>query len=361
MNTGTVRRGRFILGLLIYIFIFVVLAAVALWIFWQYLTAFEESRLTTALNDYLESCSEGTLSYPWGLALGKLDAASDGSDNRAWAQDMIRNATLREQIGSGSEEKTYALFDENGNCFETVTFRQTGETDRWGFTGWKVVNEIVNLDPYISTVSVVVPEEYSVKIDGEVLDSAFIAEKDIPFEELKPFEEYIKPIPVKVRYRYGPVLGAGEITVLDPEGQQVPEELQTEYHYLDTASAEDRARVQDFAERWLAAYLPYADDLNHSGMGYFMGVYQLIIPGGELEARLRQAQDGFDYGNVQKIDILSVDMNCCTDLGNERYFTDFSYHIRTYGLHDPTEETYRMRLLVREEFGGLRAEQMYLS
>ena len=91
------------------------------------------------------------------------------------------------------------------------------------------------------------------------------------------------------------------MTVLDSNGQPVPEEQQTEYHYLDNMSDADRARVQEFAERWLAAYLPYADDLNGGGMAYFWDVYQLFVPGGTLEARIRQAQDGFEYGNVQKL------------------------------------------------------------
>ena len=154
---------------------------------------------------------------------------------------------------------------------------------------------------------------------------------------------------------------AGEIKVLDSKGQEVPEDLQTEQHYLDTASAADRARVIDFIERYLAVYLPFADDLEGRGMGYFDAVYQMIIHGGDIERRIRQAIDGLEYGNVLKLEILSVDLDCCTDLGGGRFFTDFSYHIRTYGLTDPTEETYRMRLLLKEEYGTLYAEQMYLS
>ncbi len=361
MKTKTVKRGRFIFGLLIYIIVFAVLAALALWYFWQYLAAYEKSRLSTVVNNYLESCTDGTLSYSWGLALGKLGADPDETGSRAWAQDMIRNATMREQVTSDSSEKIYRLYDENGQCFETLTLRQSSETDHWGFSGWKVVDETVNLEPYTTSVSVVVPEDYTVKVGEETLGSAFIVEKDIPFEALKPFMSVIKTPPVKVRYQYGPVLGAGKMTVLDSAGQEIPQEQQTEYHYLDNVSAADRARVQEFAERWLAVYLPYADDLGGGGMAYFWDVYQLIVPGGALEARIRQAQDGFEYGNVQKLEILSVDLDCCMDLGDGRYFTDFSYSIRTYGLHDPTEETYRMRLIVRDENGTLRAEQMYLS
>ena len=355
------RSGRFGRALLIYILIFALLAAAVLVAFRQYLAAYEASRATTVLHRYLEACADGTLSYPWGLALGKIDSEQDGSsDSRIWAQEKIRNATIREQLGSSSGEKTYALYDENGVCFETVTLRQT-EKDRWGFTGWQVVRENISLAPYTTSVSLVIPEDYTVKLNGEALDPAFVVEKGIPYEALKPFENDIKTPPLMMKVQFGPVLDAGEVTVLDSKGQPVPEEQQNEFHYLDNASAEDRARVQAFAESYLAAYLPYADDLNGGGMAYFWDVYMLIVHGGELEARIRQAQDGFEYGNVQKLEILSVNLDCCTDLGGGRYFADFGYHIRTYGLHDPTEEDYRMRLLIREENGTLLAEQMYLS
>ena len=360
MQTKRKKSGRFGRALLIYVLVFVLLAIAALGVFRQYLAAFEASRPATVLHDYLESCADGALSYPWGLALGKIDSEQgDGNDSRSWAQEKIRNATLREQLGS-SEEKTYALYDEDDICFETITLRQT-EKDRWGFTGWKVADETVNLKPYTTTISLIIPEDYTVMLDGKALDSSFIVEKGIAYDALKPFAADITNPPLKMKVQFGPVLDGGEATVLDGKGQAVPEELQTEYYYLDTANEADRARVRDFVERWLSVYLPFADDLGGRGMGYFDAVYQMIIHGGEIETRIRQAIDGHEYGNVQKLEILSVDHDCCTDLGDGRFFTDFAYHIRTYGLHDPTEETYRMRLLVKEVYGTLYAEQMYLS
>ena len=361
MQTKNRRKSRFGLGLLIYVLVFALLAAVALAFFRQYLVAYEESRVTTAVQNYLDHCKEGTLTYQWGAALGRLSAnQEDEAANRNWAQGKIRSATLREQINSDSSEKTYGLYDESGICFSTFTLQQT-EKDRWGFAGWKIVDERVNLEPYTTAVTIEIPSNYSVEVGGRTLDSSCIAEKNIPFEVLAPLGDYLKDLPTKVRYQYGPVLDAGGVTVLDSNGQAVPEELQTEHHYLDTANAADRARIQDFIERYLAVYLPFADDLEGRGMGYFDAVYQMIIHGGEIERRIRQAIDGLEYGNVQKLEILSVDMDSCTDLGGGRYFADFAYHIRTYGLHDPTEETYRMRLLVKEEVGTLFAEQMYLS
>ena len=363
MQTKKTGSGRFLRGLLIYILIFALLAVAALAVLRQYLAAYEESRVTTAVQRYLDAASGGSLSYGWGVALGKLDSGggTGEAESRAWAQEMIRSATLREVIGSDREEKIYGLYDADGHCFATVTLRPSGEPDRWGFTGWQVTDESVSLEPYTVTVSAVVPEDYTVEVGGTALTDRNIVEKGIPYSLLEPFADDLKNLPTQVRYQYGPVLAAGELTVLDRAGQPVPETLQTEEHYLDNCSAADRARVKDFVDRYLAAYLPYADDLNRGGMAYFWDVYQLIIHGGELETRIRRAQDGFEYGNVQQLEILSTDLTCVSDLGGGLYFTDFTYHIRTYGLHDPTEEDYRMRLLLREVDGSLYAEQMMLS
>ena len=153
-----------------------------------------------------------------------------------------------------------------------------------------------------------VPEEYTVLFNGEALGSDSVAETGIAYELLEPFRDVVRTQPTLVRYSVGPVLGKAEVTVLDAEGNPVPEELQTEEHYLNNCSDADRARLQDFAERWLAAYLPYADDLNRGGMAYFMNVYSLIVTGGALESTIRRAQEGFGYGNVQGLEILSVDM-----------------------------------------------------
>ena len=101
----TNKKNRFGLGLQIYILVFILLATAALMVFRQYLAAYEESRVTTALHNYLDQCKDGTLTYQWGTALGKLSSdRSEEAVNREWAQDKIRNATLREQITSDSSE-----------------------------------------------------------------------------------------------------------------------------------------------------------------------------------------------------------------------------------------------------------------
>ena len=79
------RKSRFGRGLLIYILVFILLATAALMVFRQYLAAYEESRVTTALHNYLDHCKDGTLTYQWGTALGKLstDQAEEAA-NREW-------------------------------------------------------------------------------------------------------------------------------------------------------------------------------------------------------------------------------------------------------------------------------------
>lgn len=362
MATTKRKKSRFWKGLLIYVLLFAMFGAgVLIWLH-RFLRNYEAGQPDAVLHSYLDAEASGRLSYPWGVALGRLDAAAmDESARIAWAQEKLQGASVRELLGAGeSGEKVYGLYDESGRCFETVTLRQVPSEDR-DAERWEVAGETVDLEPYTVTVSVTAPEDYTVQFAGETLGGASVVETGVRYRLLEPFRDSLSSEPTMVRYQYGPILGEGELTVLDAGGNPVPEELQTEEHYLDNCSDSDRARLQDFAERWLAVYLPYADDLNRAGMGYFMSVYAMIVTGGELEARLRQAMENFGFGNVQSIEVLSVDMKCCTDLGGGRYLAAFDYHLRTTGLHGPTEEDYSMSLLLVDRNGQLLAEQMVLE
>ena len=355
------NRSRFGRALLIYVIAFLLIAVIALGFFYWFLSAFESSRVTTCVQRYIESC-EKELTYSWGIALGGLDTHMEGSasDNRKWAQEKLSNAAVRELISGSGSEKLFGLFDEEGNCFETLTLTQSGKS-HWGFTDWIVVNEQISLEAFTTFVSLVIPENYSVGLGKSILDNTSIIENNISYDLLEPFENYVKPAPKKVRYQIGPLLSQEELTVYDEKGQVVTEEQQTEYYYLNNCTEKEKARLEVFASRYLSLYLPYAGDLNRSGMAYYWDLHQMIVHGGDLEMRIQQAQAGFGYGNTMQLDILSLDFNCFSNLGGGHYLTDFSYRIRTVGLHGPVEEDYLMRLLIREDNNTLYVEAMYLS
>ena len=157
---------RFWLGLLIYILIFSLLAVAALLVLHSYLDAYEKSRPGTALRSYISECVNGKLGYGWGKSLAELDSRMmDEKEAQDWAREKLKSATIHELPGTGEGEKRYVLRDEDGVSFLTVTLR-AGEEGRWGFTGWEVADEVCDLTAYTHSAEALVPEGYTVRVDG---------------------------------------------------------------------------------------------------------------------------------------------------------------------------------------------------
>lgn len=354
------RGSRFGRGLLLYILIFVLLAAVVLGVLYLYLSAYEASRSTTCVKQYLDECANGRLSYAWGTNLAQLDRRFQSEETvRAWIQEKLNNASFRELRSDNETEKRYGLFDENGVCFETLTLQPSGEGS-WGFTGWTVAEEECNIGAFTETVDVTVPATYTVELGGVPADQTFIAQTGIPYEILEPCREYIGSLPTMVRYQVGPYLPGPELRVLDAAGNVVPEEEQTELRFLDNCTGADRERVHEFALRFLNALLPYAGDLNHSAGYYWYDLYALIVHEGPLEERLLDyMRAGFGYNNTYSIDIVADSVVFCSDLGGGNYLIDLTYRTETVGLEGPVQEDNRTRLLIVQSEDGLLTAAMF--
>lgn len=355
------KRGgsRFVRGLLIYCLIFLLLAAAVIFVLGLYLRAYEASRSTTCVQNYINSCAAGKLTYGWGSSLAGLDnRLLSEEQSRAFIQEKLAGASYREVRSENSGEKRYALYDADGVCFEHLTLRQQGAAS-WGFTSWEVVGESCDVSPYTHSYTVTVPSEYRVLLGDTELDVSFLAETGIPYTILEPCGELVHNLPTKVRYETGPCLVDAPITVLNAWGKEVPADKQDEYHYLANCSSEVQGRLEEFSLRYLNAYLPYAGDLYRNGLGFWGDLSKLIVRDGELEQRLIAARKGFGYGNTKSIEIVDHTVNLCTDLKDGHYVVDLLYRTETVGLEGPIQEDNRVRLLIWEENEQLFAEAMY--
>ena len=353
------RKSRFGLGLLIYCLVFLLLAAAALFVLKLYLQAYEDSRSRNCIDRYLASCAEGELSPDWEKGLDGLDERIQSrEDMLAYVREMIRNADCREIRSKTTDEKCYGLFDADDQCFARLTMRQQ-EADRWGFRAWEVSGVDCEFGAYAQSYSVTVPSDWRVCLGDTELDSRFIVESDIPYTMLEACRELVPRLPTMVRYELGPTLLEGPLCVLNAGGKEIPEEKQNELYFLANCSSSVRERLEEFSLRYLNAYLPYAGDLYHNGLGFWGELSGLIVRGGELEERLIGARKGFGFGNTKSIEIIDHTVNVCVDLKDGHYLVDLIYRTETVGLHGPVQEDNRVRLLIWEEDEELYAEAMY--
>ena len=168
----------------------------------------------------------------------------------------------------------------------------------------------------------------------------------------------MKDTPKLVRYACGPFLGEGQVEILDRDGKIVPEEEQTEQHYLANCTPEEEEKLHEFALRYLNVYLPYAGDLYRGGMAFYGELSQMIVTGGELEERLVLARNGFGFGNTNSIRILEDELRFAMDFGAGHYLADVYYRTETEGLHGLVEEDNQVRLLILERDGFYYTEAM---
>lgn len=346
-------------GLLLYILIAVLLGAAALAALTLYLDAFEQSRPVMAVRAYLQDAREGRLDYTWGYTLAQMDTRIQTEEEAlAFAQALLGGASCRELLTDTEGLSRFGLYDENGFRFATLSLKQSGE-ERWGFRSWKVSEVSTALDGYTHSISLTLPEDYSVELNGVVLDKRFVAEQGIGYDQLAACAELVSPLPTMQRWEIGPCLTETSVRVLDREGREVPEEERETLRYLDTCMKEDRERLSAFIEEYLNVYLPYAGDLRGGGISWWSELSHKIVRGGELEERLLQARKGFGYGNTNDIDLLGCDYVFFCDLREGHYLVDFAYTTETEGLHGKVEETNYLRLLIADTEKGLLTEAMY--
>ena len=346
-------------GLLIYILVFLLLAGAALFVLKLYLQAYENSRSSTCIRQYLFSCMEGAYDADWEKSLDGMDERiQTKEEGLARIRAMIAEADCRELLSEKKEEKRYALLDGDGLCFAELTMRQSDE-EHWGFRGWEVTEVDCELGAYTHSYTATVPSDYRLFLGETELDSRFIVETDIPYALLEACRELVPRQPTMVRYELGPTLNAGPLRICNAIGQEIPEEKQNEQYYLANCSTATREWLEDFSLRYLSVYLPYAGDLYHSGFSFWSDLSEMIVRHGELEDRLVAARSGFGFGNTRSIEIVDHTLNTCVDLKDGHYLVDILYRTETVGLQGPVQEDNRVRLLLWEENERLFAEAMY--
>ena len=206
MEKGKRGMSGFAKGMLIYILIFLVLAAAVLFVLRLYLRSYELSRPAAGLDDYLDACRAGELD-DWRSALAGIDTRIQSEEEGlAFVRNKIERAACREVKSETTIEKRYGLFDEDGLCFAKLTLRQ-GEDAGWGFRLWEVVGVECELGAYMHSYGATVPSDYRVFLGDTGLDDRFIVETDISYTILESCRELVPRQPTMVRYEVGAVAG----------------------------------------------------------------------------------------------------------------------------------------------------------
>ena len=353
-------RSRFLTGLLIYVAVFLVLAFAVLTVLRRYAVAYERSQITDYLQAYESSM---TADPPREACLAALEAlrpgTSESEENIRWMKELLGEASFVKLSDRSSAELAVYGIRAREEQIGTVSFRP-GEDLGFGRSSWVLADEEYDFSAFTHSLNFTVPEDYSVRVNGVTLGKEYIVERDIPYEMLAECYEHFDGLPHMVRYESGSWLGDAEVEVLNAAGEVQSEDQLRESVYLDNCPEHIRQMAEVFMPEFIDAYVVFTANLYGASYNNFMQLRNYVLGESDLHIRMRQAIESFGYTTTHEAEVVSMQINALTELGDDRYLADVSYSTRITGSSDPVVTDEHIRVVLYEHKDYLLAEALYV-
>ena len=351
---------RFALGMVIYALVFLVIVSAGLWIFWDFIEAYEASRPVNAIKAYVDSLKPEDLSEGSGGLLDTLDANLQSREESARLIQESASGSFsyaKKSAESTEDRQVYVL--RNGRQVIGQFAISAGEPDKYGFRIWEVTETSFDFSHLMGErVGVTVPSDFTVFVNGYALDESYIVEKDIPYSTLEEFYgEY--PLPTMVTYSADSFLGSCTMTVADRKGNPIEITPDTDYNLLlPECNDSELEQVEELIDQFLTRYVAFTGSSSGTAGGNYNRLIRHLVPDGELSKRLYTAIDGLHFAQSLRDTLKSVKINQTAKLGDGRYYCDVTYVVETVGKKGPVSMTYNMKVIMLETDVGLRVEGM---
>lgn len=350
---------RFRLGLLLYALLLILIAGAALMLLRRYLSVYEATRPAVALEEYHAALLSPESTEGCRAALEELDPRLRApEESLTLVREQLKDARLAESIAESSDSEKHYRIIAGGQVLGELTLR-AGEKQDFGLRGWAAAEERFDFSAQFHGVSAVVPPDYQVFIGEHRLGRDELRDSRVPYERLADAYSLIDGLPRMLRYESGLYLGDLPLRVLDPAGNELSPELQHEEHYLDNCSAEDRASIEEYVERFLRPYILYSANIDQSREDYFTQILPLSLPGSSLRRRLQESSRGEWWSWVRSCELQESEITGCTDLGDGRFLVELRYTTRVVAISDPVIESFKLRMVLDNTTGKLLGSFLY--
>ena len=359
-NKGKI--GTFWKILLIFAEVFLIATVVGLMFFWNFIEAYEASRPQNAIAAFMNEMTPERISGKDTETLSAIDPHIRSEEqNRAVIEESLSGGiTYAKNTKLTTEDRMVYMVLSGGKTVGQVAMTVV-RTDNYGFQYWEVTEESYDFSHLIGdTVSITVPEEFTVYADGAQLDASYITEEGIIYDEV---EEYYKnyDLPTMCTYTAGPALDEIVLTVKDTEGNFVEINPDTDMNqFLKNCSQEELDKLNEFVQEYTLRYVNYTTVNGKAGSLYesYSALVKLMVPGSLLASRMQEAQIGLVWVKGRSSDLTNLTINRLLRLEEGRYLCDVSYttHIKD-GWNDE-DINGSFKLIVVETEAGLLTESM---
>ena len=208
------------------------------------------------------------------------------------------------------------------------------------------------------TVSTTAPSHYPVYVNGNLLTEEYVTESSIEFAELEEFYGDYE-LPTMSIYVAGPCLGEINLTVTDPNGNEVVIDEQTDMNvFINNCTEEEVKALDTFTEAYIRSYVKFTSSVDGSNYENYANLTTYMVPNGKLAERMFDAIDGLYYAQSYADKIVSITINHRVNIGDGRYMCDVTYVVDTTGRAGVVQTTNNVKIIIVETNDGLKAEAM---
>lgn len=353
------RKG-FIIGMIIYALVFLVLLGVGLNYFWDYIDAYEQSRPINTVKEYVAQLTAEDMCEGSEVLLAQLDEhiRSREESCQVIVDSVSAPISYAKKSGESSDsQQVYVL--RSGKQVIGGFIISAGDPDRYGFQRWTVTEEYFDFSYLMGeTVSITVPAEFTVSINGNVLDESYITESGILYDAVEEFyDDY--DLPTLVTYTADSFLGTLALDVTDAEGNPVEITEETDLNqFLPGCSDQKTAELTSFVKGFLEKYVVFTGSANDAASVNYVRLQSYLIEGSDLAKRLYTAIDGLNYAQSHGDTIQEITVNRYVDMGDGRYMCDVTYIVETIGTKGAVDTTNNLKLIILNTSNGLKVEAM---
>lgn len=348
-------------ALFLLIYILAVLGVVAFLMnkLWGFAEEYEASRPVHTMDAYVEDLNKNLWNDQVAQTIAAMPHEMQSDEECAQAvKDMLSaGITYARTAGSGDSTINYAI-----RCGDKVIGKVTLTEDstkadqvKYGMLPWIVSGEEFDFTGLYSSVQVTVPKSYTVKLNGHALGSEYIIEDNIHFKALEDYYSSYPDLPVMVTYRFEHIIGTLEPEIFDGSGSQVQiDESLGQEQFLNYCSGDELDKLTDFTVRFAERYQSY-----NAGIGgdpavvYANRLAGYIVPGSDLEFRMKAAQDGLSWAHTSSINIQYTTLNSAISFGGGVYLCDFSSAFTTTGINGTQDFENNIKMIVVDRTGNM--------
>ncbi len=344
----------------IYAGVFILLAAIGLAVFWDFIDAYEHSQIRNVVDEYIGQLEPAHMqSYATDL-VDSIDPAVQSEEDalQAIADAVSGRVSYARKMSECTEDKTVYMLMSGGKNIGKVTLTAQA-TDSYGFASWQVTEETFDFSFLLGEgATVTVPQDYSVYANGALLNEAYITKRDTQFDLLKDYyADYT--LPYMVTYEVAPILGDIEITITDPAGNPVSlEDATNEALVLNNCTDEEIAALDAFTEAYLASYARFSTNSEQKLQENYQEILSYIVPGSALADRMTDALGALEWVKNRTTRLSSVTTHHRVRLPDNRYFFDVTYAVTVTRYGEDSTITDNVRLILTQTGSGWKVERM---